>query len=80
MTDAEIAGLTAKCSKILEVLEEGQKTAKEITGHVCCEEAAKAVDKPEPSEQLSNLHRLVNRIAWEAEILASQLNRIQCQL
>lgn len=83
MTESEgtdIACLTAKCSKILEVLEEGRKTAREITGHGRCEEAMKAVDKPDPSDQLSNLRRLVDRVAWGVGVLADQLNRIQNQL
>ena len=79
MTDAEIAGLTAKCSKILEVLEEGRKTAGEITGdhHSDKEIALKQAD---PTDQLSNLRDLVDSIAWGVGVLVDQLNRIQNQL
>lgn len=76
--DAENAGLTAKCSKILEVLEEGRKTAGEIAGSVEVKE--EVAEKPASGDQLSNLRRLVNSIAWGVGGLADQLNRIQNQL
>lgn len=78
MTDAETAGLTAKCSKILECLEGGRGIAGDITGRL--NEEKEVAEQPMQSDQLSNLRRLVDTIAWGTVVLVDQLNRIQNQL
>ena len=78
MTDAEIAGLTAKCSKILEVLGQGRKTAEEIAG--CLDRERDVAESSEIDDQLSNLRGLVDSIAWGVGGLVDQLTRIQNQL
>lgn len=78
LLEQEIAGLTARCSKILEVLEKGREVAGDITGHA--QEEKGVAEQPKQSDQLSNLRHLVDTIAWGVAVLVDQLNRIQNQL